>query len=317
MNKSIIAFVIAAIALLNSARAETIQLEQQNGIFMVRVKINNAVIIPFVIDSGAAEVAIPLDVFMTLVRAKTISDADDMGKGNYIQADGSSVTDERYMIHSMVIGKHTINNVVASVANIKGEPLLGQSFLSRLPSWTFDNNQHALVLNDDAGAIASAEPPRQPIPERIPEHTAEQSPNANCGGNANAQITLPIMRLYDAVNRKDLDLYSQQLASDLTYYNQSSHITQNRDQKIDSKKRSFDRIDQFRLTMDKNPEIVTKTSDSAVVEVRYSMTYMAHEQPPVTQSNILERYTVVCAQSGQWLISGNVDEISSAGPAHR
>ena len=123
------------------------------------------------------------------------------------------------------------------------------------------------------------------------------------------------MLLYDAVNRKDLDLYSQQLAPGLTYYNQTSHLTQNRDQKIESKKKAFDRIEKFSLKMDRKPEIVTRSDNSADIEVHYSMTYVIRGQP-LTQNNILEKYTVVCDTSGRWLINGNVDEINAAGPPH-
>src|ERR1700681_1970305 len=50
------------------ASSESIQLEQLHGIYMVPVRINDAVAIPFVLDSGAAEVAITEDVFLVLLR---------------------------------------------------------------------------------------------------------------------------------------------------------------------------------------------------------------------------------------------------------
>jgi predicted aspartyl protease len=44
------------------AASETIQLQREHdGIYMVTVRINDAVAIPFVLDSGAAEVSIPAD----------------------------------------------------------------------------------------------------------------------------------------------------------------------------------------------------------------------------------------------------------------
>jgi hypothetical protein len=39
-----------------------------------------------------------------------------------------------------------IENVKGSVADVKGELLLGQSFLSRFKSWSIDNAKQALVL---------------------------------------------------------------------------------------------------------------------------------------------------------------------------
>jgi caspase domain-containing protein len=160
-----------------------------------------------------------------------------------------------------------------------------------------------------------AEPPPTPPPPPVVAMAPPPPPQPSCG-NSDAQIVRPIMLLYDAVNRKDIELYSQQLAADLAYYNQNSHQTQNREQKIESKRRRFERIDKFNLTMDRKPEIVSKSADSAEVEVRYSMTYIAQGQP-LTQNGILEKYTLTCNPSGRWLIKANIDEISAAGPAHR
>jgi hypothetical protein len=46
----------------------------------------------------------------------------------------------------MAIGNQVVTNVIANVANFAGMPLLGQSFLSRLSSWSIDNDRHVLVL---------------------------------------------------------------------------------------------------------------------------------------------------------------------------
>jgi predicted aspartyl protease len=50
-----------------------------------------------------------------------------------------------------------IENVRGSVANVKGDLLLGQSFLSRFKSWSIDNARQALVLAqwDEARRIAA------------------------------------------------------------------------------------------------------------------------------------------------------------------
>jgi predicted aspartyl protease len=113
------------------AASENIQLERSGGVYTVPVRINDAITIPFVIDSGAAEVSIPADVFMTLSRAGTVSRSDFVGAGSYVLADGSRQSSERFIIHKVSVGGHIVTNVVANVAPVKGEPLLGQSFLSR------------------------------------------------------------------------------------------------------------------------------------------------------------------------------------------
>jgi branched-chain amino acid transport system substrate-binding protein len=154
-------FVLLLAIFVRSAAAESIQLERQGGIYMVRVRINDAIIIPFVLDSGASEVQIPDDVFSVLRRTGTISQSDFIGTGTYVLADGSATSSDRYVLHKMSVGDHVISDVVANVVSAKGNPLLGQSFLSRLPGWAIDNAQHALVFN---GAGVAPAPDRAPRP---------------------------------------------------------------------------------------------------------------------------------------------------------
>jgi predicted aspartyl protease len=132
---------------MHPASAETIQLEPQHGVFMLPVRINDAITIPFVLDSGASEVVIPADVLSVLRRAGTISQQTDFrGTGTYTLADGSKISSDRYVLHKMAVGDLVITDVVANVTPAKGDPLLGQSFLLKLPGWAIDNARHALVL---------------------------------------------------------------------------------------------------------------------------------------------------------------------------
>jgi hypothetical protein len=133
-----------------SADAETIQLEQEHGVYMLPVQINGQMTIPFVLDSGAAEVAIPSDVFRTLKRTGTVKDSDFVGAGTYILADGSKQSSQRFVLREVKVGDHVINDVIANVVPMEGNALLGQSFLSKLPAWSIDNARHAFVLSDGA-----------------------------------------------------------------------------------------------------------------------------------------------------------------------
>lgn len=137
----------AYVALFNKpALSERIQLKPAGGVYMLPVQLNDTVTIPFVLDSGAAEVSIPADILSVLRRAGTINDGDFIGYGTYTLAGGSTVSSKRYIIHKMKVGSEIVKDIVANVVSVKGDPLLGQSFLEKLPSWTLDNAAHALVI---------------------------------------------------------------------------------------------------------------------------------------------------------------------------
>ena len=156
----LIAGLSLAVLAAQPASSETIQLEQQHGIFMVPVRINDVVTIPFVLDSGASVVVITADVLTVLRRAGTVKDSDFRGTGTYTLADGSTRSSDRYVLHKMAVGGHVITDVIATVTPAQGDPLLGQSFLSKLPGWTVDNERHALVLKDKV--MASPAPTGDP-----------------------------------------------------------------------------------------------------------------------------------------------------------
>jgi TonB family protein len=149
-----------------SSDAETIQLERQSGTYSVPVRINGALTLNFVLDSGASDTQIPAEIFLTLFRTRTVSAKDFIGTQTYMLADGSEVPSDRFIMRDLRIGDHIVRDVVAPIGSVKGDPLLGQSFLSKLQSWTIDNEQHALILKDETArqplvprGVAPARPP--------------------------------------------------------------------------------------------------------------------------------------------------------------
>jgi clan AA aspartic protease (TIGR02281 family) len=160
MRSVCLAFLPLLVLSSKSASAEQIPLEREHGIYMVPVRINQAVSIPFVLDSGASEVAIPADVFMTLLRSRSVTENDFIGDGIFITADGAKHKSQRFVLREVQVGARVIKDVIANVVPIEGDPLLGQSFLSRLPSWSIDNNSH--VLNLTAGETVEAN--HEPLP---------------------------------------------------------------------------------------------------------------------------------------------------------
>jgi clan AA aspartic protease (TIGR02281 family) len=122
-------------------------LKEDSGIFVVPVEINGAITLDFAVDSGAANVTIPADVYYTLQRTGTIQDSDITGQRTVILADGTQSKLPTLKIRSLKIGGKIIENVDATVLPLEGQLLLGQSFLARFKSWSLDNSKHVLVLN--------------------------------------------------------------------------------------------------------------------------------------------------------------------------
>ena len=128
------------------SRAEEIPLVKAGGVYELSVEINGVLKLPFVLDSGAAEVNMPADVVLTLLRTGTIKETDFLPGATYVLADGSKLKSPRFMIRSLKIGQHSITNVSASVGNVPSTPLLGQSLLAKLGTWGIDNQRQVLII---------------------------------------------------------------------------------------------------------------------------------------------------------------------------
>jgi clan AA aspartic protease (TIGR02281 family) len=126
---------------------EDVPLKNDSGIYTVPVRINGAITLDFILDSGASDVVLPADVAMTLARAGTISPDDFIGNSEYQLADGSKLKSARFILRELQVGGRTITNVTASIGSVNSQLLLGESFLSRFGSWAIDNNRHVLRLS--------------------------------------------------------------------------------------------------------------------------------------------------------------------------
>jgi predicted aspartyl protease len=97
------------------SRRADVALTNSGGIFAVPVEINGAITLEFAVDSGAADVCIPLDVFSTLKRTGTIRDADILGQKTYVLADGAKSQSVTFRIRSLKVGDKLVENVTGSV----------------------------------------------------------------------------------------------------------------------------------------------------------------------------------------------------------
>lgn len=142
-------------------KATEVPMVKEGGVFTVPVRINDVLTLHFILDSGAAEVQIPADVALTLLRTGTIREGDFLPGSTYRMADGSRVKSARFVLRKLQIGNLAVQNVSASLGSVEGPLLLGQSLLSRLPTWSLDNRRQVLILSD-SGVNPPAPPPQQP-----------------------------------------------------------------------------------------------------------------------------------------------------------
>jgi clan AA aspartic protease (TIGR02281 family) len=133
----------------HSSPATTVSLQQyRGGTFLVPVTINGRLTLMFMVDSGATDVSIPADVVLTLMRTGTLTDDDFLGETSYTLADGSAIPSQAFRLQSLKVGEMVLENVIGGVTPGEAQPLLGQSFLGRFKSWSIDNTERVLVLEE-------------------------------------------------------------------------------------------------------------------------------------------------------------------------
>ena len=81
------------------------------------------------------------------MRTKTITNADFKGEQRYSLADGTVVKSKTFVLRNVKVGDKTVTNVMASIGDVKGSLLLGQSFLKKLRYWAIDNVTKEMVMN--------------------------------------------------------------------------------------------------------------------------------------------------------------------------
>jgi predicted aspartyl protease len=113
----------------------------------VPVRINDTITLPFLLDTGASDLVIPADVALTLIRAGALASGDFIGRSRYLLANGSEDVSDLVVLREVKVGEHVVRNVTASISPPRGEPLLGQSFLSKFGAVTLDYKRLMLILS--------------------------------------------------------------------------------------------------------------------------------------------------------------------------
>jgi clan AA aspartic protease (TIGR02281 family) len=119
-----------------------------HGGFFVSVRINGALTVKFILDSGASFVALPQDLVDTLTKSGALAANDILGKERYVAADGKKHKGMSLMLRQLDVGGHTVTNVEAGTVPAHANALLGMSFLAKFKSWTLDNQRHVLIISE-------------------------------------------------------------------------------------------------------------------------------------------------------------------------
>jgi len=180
------------------SRAEEISLVKVGGVYALPVEINSVLTLNFVLDSGSAEVNIPADVVLTLVRTGTIKDTDFLPGATYVLADGSEVKGPRFTIRSLKIGSHHIPDVPASIGDLNSPLLLGQSLLEKLGTWGIDNKRMVLLIQPGASQTSTASLLPQPQGAAIPPASVPACPPVE--GNVADQLYKRALKDYQERN---------------------------------------------------------------------------------------------------------------------
>ncbi len=214
LRKAAALVMIGAIVFLpRIAHGESIQLRQEGGTYLVPVRINGAITLDFLIDTGASEVTIPADVFLTLLRTHTVGENDFLGTGRFVLADGSERASKRFRLREVRVGNHTLSNVVANVAPVQSEyPLLGQSFLSKLSSWSIDNDRGVLILSDQ---VAPTSPPTDKVPDALGVVRAFYKALGQANGLSASSLVIPEKRATGPFSAADISRFYGSLTEPL------------------------------------------------------------------------------------------------------
>ena len=129
-----------------TARSEIPLQASRGGSYYLPVTVNETLSVPFLLDTGAEGLQIPLDVYLVLMRQGSIRPSDRRGSVIVKTADGSVHEQPRVVIHELRVGDRIVTDVLTTVSSTRTDALLGQSFLARLGSYTIDNRRHVLTL---------------------------------------------------------------------------------------------------------------------------------------------------------------------------
>ena len=195
---------VVSVGLPSVHAAEEIALVKEGGVYKLPVKMNGVLTLHFILDTGAADVQIPADVALTLVRAGTIQSADFLPGRTYTLADGTTVRSPRFMLRSVHIGSRVMTQVPASIGNLDSALLLGQSVLEKLGTWSMDSQRRGSLRWDRCSPGCRPRHPRHHCHDRREQPSEPSAPHPtlapSCAGHS-ARVAVPVGCLHRRASR--------------------------------------------------------------------------------------------------------------------
>ncbi|MFH0799521.1 MAG: retroviral-like aspartic protease family protein [Pseudomonadota bacterium] len=182
---SIVSLLLLSICIIRPAFSEEIKMRSVGGVYTVPVRLNNALTMDFMIDTGAADIGLSDEIAGRLLSTGIMTERDFNGSERYTLADGSSVACRALVLRSVRIGGREVSEVKASACPGKAPLLLGQSFLKKLGPWALDYGREFLVV--------MSEVKKELEPVAYTPKDVEWQQNAGAQGDAAAQFNLAVM----------------------------------------------------------------------------------------------------------------------------
>ncbi len=133
----------------NVVGATEIPFTRQGGVCQVKCAVNG---LPFyfVFDTGAADVTLSCVEADYMLKNGYLTDADFMGKQNYVTADGNIHEGTIVNLREVRVGDIVLHNIKASVVRNQNAPLLlGQSVFRRFGTVQLDNSRSVIRFVSD------------------------------------------------------------------------------------------------------------------------------------------------------------------------
>lgn len=133
--------------IVSSNKSKFIKLTESNGIYQIPVRFGT-LSKKFVLDSGASDITISSSLEKELLKNDLVNKKVNLTDALYRVANGEVISHRRIVISQITVGDFTVKNVIASVGNENTPLLLGKSFFDNFKSWSINNIDNMLQLNN-------------------------------------------------------------------------------------------------------------------------------------------------------------------------